>query len=145
MNRASLFLRGDAMFLHADSETTAGVWIATEPFLRLEASISDIELGKAIQRALQGSKRQVPHPQFRAGMSLVAPLLKLAGVKTWRAFERGAKCVSIQAELSEIAIVPEIRVGDNRGFQPLVAETITVGASEDAALGAAVRTALHGE
>jgi hypothetical protein len=52
------------------------------------------QLGKAVFDALDGSQENVLHPTCWKG--LFDPVLRLAGVKSWSAFARSAKCVEIE-------------------------------------------------
>lgn len=88
MQAASVYLRRDIVFVHADSRTSTGVWIASRPFLSAVVSIADDVLGDLVLIALTGSVPFMPPPPdcLRA----FAPLLRRAGVDTWEAFADGA-------------------------------------------------------
>ncbi|MCU0880347.1 MAG: hypothetical protein MUF06_21460, partial [Pirellulaceae bacterium] len=49
----------------------------------------------------------------------MAPLLSLAGVKTWKEFVRNAQCLSLEATDDQLRLVPCRNLGATRGFEPM--------------------------
>lgn len=116
MKAAAVYKKGDAYYLHSSSKTTTGVWIATAPFLKIDAKSTPSTKGEAVIQALAASQDVVPHPTSWAG--LVSPLLELASVKSWVTFTKHAKCVDVEADGESIRLVPNNNLGSKEGFGP---------------------------
>src|SRR6187397_1271984 len=97
MKRAEVYLRSSRCFLAASSETVAGAWVLSPPYRVMEASCTDSELGVALLSALSSSQTGIAHPDPRRD-SVVAPLLKAAGVKSWKSFAATATCINVELE-----------------------------------------------
>src|SRR5664280_101765 len=120
MKRAIAYKRADEIFLHASSMTTAGVWIISLPVLT--CNLNDrARLSGYIAEALEGSKEGVSHPTSWKG--LFDPVLELAGVKSWSAFAKPAKCVQIELESDQVRFTPTKNLGPKEGFQPIPRKT----------------------
>lgn len=138
MKAATAYRRGNRIFLHASSKTTAGVWILDQPVAGVAGDDADA-VGAAAHASLAGSREGVAHPT--AWGALFDPVLALAGVKTFATFIKGAKCVEIEADDDIIRLIPTRNEGIDEGFNPLHDRTQTI-AGDDPALGAAVLAAL---
>jgi hypothetical protein len=137
MRRATAYQRGDEIFLHASSKTTTGVWILSDPVMA--ADRNDLAcLGRAIIKALEGSREGVEHPTTWKG--IFNPILHLAGAKSWGAFAKSAKCVEIEFETNRVSFVPTKNLGARDGFEPLAAH-VQSSSPESEALGAALLSA----
>jgi hypothetical protein len=122
MKRATAYKRGDRILLHASSKTIDGVWVLTAPVLTEDRNNS-VRLGKAVLDALDGSKEGIDHPTSWTGV--FDPVLRLAGVKSWNAFTRSAKCVEIEFGTNQVTFVPTKNLGPKDGFEPLSTEVRT--------------------
>src|SRR5262249_55881027 len=129
-------------FVHASSRTTDGVWILTEPCVKLSEDCSDRDLGAAARAAVAASRTGVPHPQTWSG--LLDPLLRQAGGKTWSAFARTATGAEIEEDGGKASVIPTGNLGVDEGFQPIPAKAEIVDLDAAEALGASVRRALMG-
>jgi hypothetical protein len=116
MSSAVIYRRHDGFYIHSESKTTAGVWMASEPFLKVELNASAVEKGKALLEALNASKESVPHPADWD--KVFQPMLDLARVDDWSSFMRRAGCVTADAESDQIIFVPHRNVGENEGHVP---------------------------
>lgn len=116
MQKAVAYQRDGKIFLHASSETTAGVWILDEPVMAAEPADAS-QLGQQIIDALNGSKEKVPHPTTWKG--LFDPILHLAGVKSFKTFLKSAKCVGIESDAGRVSFIPTKNLGVDEGFEPL--------------------------
>lgn len=115
MKRATVYRRGPALLVHPSSRTTDGVWILSEPCVRLPSDCSDVEMGNAVLSALEGSKSPVPHPsQWKR---VLEPLLKAAGVEAWKTFAKSAVCVEVEAQDGQLEFIPTENLGGDEGFQ----------------------------
>ena len=134
VKRASIYKRKSAVFVHAQSQTTAGVWIFARPCVVL--SIDDKEaVGRAIRSALEGSEINVPHPS--PSTRLGGPLYDMAGVKGWAAFAKGAAAVEVEEHGSLLAVIPMKNLGPQKGFVPDTPGQVVLEGS-DPGLGAVV-------
>jgi hypothetical protein len=114
---ASIQRLGDGIYLYPNSTTTAGVWIAHGPYARLGVADPAASKGEAALRALASSTQGIPHP---TDWKLVGvELLKLAGVRSWRAFDRNANSVGLELNESNLCVLPyENRMADRRCHVP---------------------------
>ena len=127
MKAATVYKRADRIFLHASSKTTAGVWIATPPFVNVEAGASMADLGKLAMLALLGSQPQVPHPTKWS--VLLAPLMEQAGVSNWQPLMRMAQCLDLEATDDRINVIPNRNLGAIGGFEQILDKAIQVSLS----------------
>src|SRR5262249_11051520 len=118
MKAATVYKRGNYIYIHASSKTTAGVWIATAPFVQVESGASPFDLGRRVLDPLRGSQTQVPHPTKWSG--LLAPLLEQAGVKSWETFIRTAQCLNLEAAEDRLKLIPNRNLGTSEGFEPML-------------------------
>lgn len=140
MKVAQAYKRADGFYFGSLSQTTAGVWIASAPELKLEASAGVAAIGDAAIKVIDASRGPVEHPSNWDDVP--EPMVDLAGVKSWQAFAKGAKHCSLEAENERLQIVPQRSLAPNRGFEPILHATVEV--SLDAApeqIGTAVVTA----
>jgi len=138
MKVATLYERRSGLYVHSSSKTTSGVWIVGAPVLN--AKKDDVgQLGNAIRQCLEASSEGVPHPKSFANIS--DPLLALAGVKSFNAFAKSAKCVEIEMVGETVTMIPTRNGGGDEGFVPLLGKANIVG-SENDVLGSAAITAL---
>lgn len=116
MKRATTaYQRGKLFILHTSSCTIDGVWILTEPCIRLTMDCTDAELGNAVQSTLDASEINVPHPtDWDHGLE---HLLSAAGVKSWSTFAKSALCVEIDAEGEELILTPTSNEGPSNGYE----------------------------
>jgi hypothetical protein len=117
MRAATVYRRGNALYLNSSSRTTAGLWIATAPFLRVESGSALTARGEAALAALNASQEGVPHPTNWS--ELVAPLLELAGVRSWATFMKGAACLNLEVEGESLKIIPNRNLGPKEGFESI--------------------------
>ena len=115
---AAAYRRKNALLLHAESQTTAGVWIASPPFEKLDSGEDVVAIGQTIIKMLEASEASVPHPT--KWDELFQPMLDLAGdVKSWTTFCKGACCVSVDLDDGKLTISPNKNAGAAEGFTPL--------------------------
>lgn len=140
MKKAISYLRGQRVFTHASSKTTAGVWVLELPVLVADAA--DVEtLGKQVSQALNASKEGVPHPSSWKG--IFDPVLELAGVKSWATFVKTARCVGIECASEKVSFVSTENLGASGGFNDIVRSDSPVGLSDTPELGRGLLTAFE--
>lgn len=144
VKRATVFSRSTGLIVHPSSRTTDGVWILAEPCVRLSADVPDDALGEAVLAALAASRTDVPHPTNWKG--IVQPLLAVAGVTTWAAFAKRARCVHVSLDGNgddTMHVTPTANLGPREGFEEIQNESRTLPAASSAqVVGATVRRVL---
>lgn len=132
MKKATSYLRGQRVFTHASSKTTAGVWILELPVLVADAG--DVEtLGQQVAQALHASKEGDPHPVSWKG--IFDPVLKLAGVKTWGTFVKTTRCVEVEGLPDHVSFISTDNLGSDGGFNATIRSDVSVPLSDAEALG----------
>ena len=111
----AIYERKGVYLFHSQSKTTAGVWLATEPFLRLETNCSSDDRAVAALKALASSKESIPHPM--PPVSRFQPMYELAKVKSWGQFIKGSRLVSIRMDRDKMLVKPYRNKGGKEGFQ----------------------------
>ena len=114
---ASAYRLKDRLIIHSDARTAPGYYVLAEPVLQLDVSASPREIGEVILSALAGSHDRVDVPADLQG--LVKPLLKAAGVSSYRRLQQSAVYCSICWMPEEIQIIPTHNggtKGDSQGF-----------------------------
>jgi hypothetical protein len=139
MQHASAYEWQGRIFLHPDSKTTAGLWIGSKPISSLDPS-DPVELGRAVLAALADSKERVPDPSIWENLS--TPLLKLAGAKSFSAFFRSARYVSIELQNGRVTFSPWRNLGSRHGYRPINGKDRTNPAN-DPELGSSLISALQ--
>lgn len=139
--RAEVYHRQTSYFIHASSRTVDGIWVLTEPCVKLSDACSDEELGDAALAALDASRNEVPSPPPGDSRSVLGPLLRSAGVKSWSTFAKGTSSVDLRDEGGRISIVPQENREPRDGFRPDDAHVIVIDRQHGAALGARIREA----
>jgi hypothetical protein len=106
---ASAYLRAGHLSLHGHCLTNIG-GLACEPYVALDAGVSDGELGTILLRVL-AEARVAPIPyDFKAEQKKV---LSNAGVRSWSKLGEAASC-SVSRNSHEISILPTC--SDGHGF-----------------------------
>lgn len=140
MKAATIYERSGTLYIHSLSKTTTGLWLMNEPVLAV-ANGEARDVGDAIKKCLFASREGLPHPTtFRPAFDVVQ---ELAGVKSYRAFVKSAKCV--QAWMKDdrtVTLTPTRNGGARDGFSPLSNKSIVVESSE-VGLGSAAIAALE--
>jgi hypothetical protein len=113
MKRAAAYKREMKIYFHSDSKTTAGVWIATAPFVALEESDLPPRKGNCLREVLGHSQEGVPHP---TRWDLFDPMLKLAGVKSWSKFVKSTASCSVELEGDQFQFIPYKNLGPSKGY-----------------------------
>lgn len=124
MKAATAYKRGNILYLHSSSKTTAGVWIATPPFATVLTDTTVLAKGEAILEAINASQDGVPHPTSWNG--LINPLLELAGVRTWATFMKSAVCVGIEFDDGRLKLIPNRNLGPKDGFEPVLPSMVVL-------------------
>lgn len=134
------FKDGIATSIETMSRTEHGLWMVDGPPITLSQDSSPLEIGEATLAALAKS-RAVPHPESWAGLD-DDPMLREAGVKSWRTFSRTAAVLEVKLD-AEFVMTPTRNDGPREGFTHLNEKNERLPASATAeVLGDAVVRAL---
>lgn len=120
MRKASIYKLPSRFIVCPVSTTTSGIGITSEPYIVLPTPVSAVELGKAINQALDSSHDGVSHPLSWKG--LAAPRLVAAGVKSEATFQKQASLVSLIANGKTVTFTPHRNggaTGPDKGFSPI--------------------------
>jgi hypothetical protein len=143
MSVAVVYERGGTLYLRSCSETTQGVRIEDGPCATIAGSAPEDEVARAVLAALAGSRSNVPHPDRNSWSHVTAPLLKAAGVKTFAAFAKSARTLSVNQQLDRITLTPTRNEGKKAGFVFIPDKALTVDSTvSEGELGGAVREGL---
>jgi hypothetical protein len=136
-NRVDVFFRGDDVLVHAEHFTTEWLSICGLPAFRIPRGELGARLAEAVHQAFAGCRSGVPHPTDWKAM--LAPVLKVAGVRSWNALAKSSRVCIVEDRGTELALIPTRNggvTGSNRGFHAIGDRTLSVpvGASHEALL-----------
>jgi hypothetical protein len=130
MKSCVLYRRTDGWYVHSHFKTKSGAGIAGPFFAKQTPELDAFGLGSLVFRALQNSVPASP-PYPTDWGAVFAPMLDLAGVKTWRRFAKGAACVSVEFNGDKIELIP-MRNDGSANFVALDSAPITLTADIEA-------------
>ena len=127
MKIASIYERNESWYFQPSSKTTNGLWVASSPLLSVDRKDSPQRKSEMAFEVLNTSTDSVPIPTDPN--ALVSPLLELANVKSWATFMKDAKCISLELEDGQLAIIPQRKLKRPKGaLESLPEEAIIVSA-----------------
>jgi len=139
---AAVYRLPNGVFVHSQSRTHEGVWVASLPAMLLPLDVDAGALGVAAAEALAASA-SIEDVNYRVA---TAPVLEAAGARSWSRIHRNAKLCTVSRSLAGSAIQPTRNggtAGDDRGFHELPGERIQIKAGcSDADLGRAILSGL---
>ena len=118
-SNASAYLRAGRIILHGSCLTTIG-GLACDPYLSMDASVSDADVGASLLRVL-AETRVTPVPTDHKAEQ--QKILRAAGVRSWSKLSEGV-CCSVTQKPQEISILPT-RV-EGRAFMHLPDLTVRI-------------------
>lgn len=140
MREATAYHRDGKYFVHAIALTTEGISVYSEPVFAIPDTAEPKELGEAILAALNCELVVVPQPRTRAEWkSPMTRLLSLAGVKTFSAFCKSAKCVFVEEENGRVTIAPTQNADARGTFLGVSGHEVHTRQKDPARLGAIVQ------
>jgi len=96
--------RPDCLILCPISEAERGAGLLTEPVIRLSPGASPGELGCGVLELLPRCRTGLPMP--RSQSQAVKPLLRAAGVRSWKQFATQTRYCDLAEVGEELEIVP---------------------------------------
>jgi hypothetical protein len=107
MTRASIYFRGDDLYVVSSVNDVFGIGHDGALRLQLRQPVSPRELGEAVLAALAAYREGVPgRPYVRGAKRPPDPFLLSTGFKSWKAFEDGAKYFSVSEKDGHTEIIP---------------------------------------
>jgi hypothetical protein len=135
-----IYRRKGKLFIHAQSKLSVGAWIATPPFVSLDAESPAESKGRAIREALAASVEGVAVPgSFN---DLFKPIYELSGTRTWSDFGKSAISCDVSRNGEVIEVRPSLNRGPDYGFEPKREGTVRLRSPSDEELGRALDDAL---
>jgi len=144
MTSASVYRFKDRWLVAPDNKTTTGLQVGLGPFVALPLDITTSDLGSALAKALDLSKRTIPHPTDWKSVAL--PRLAAAGVKSERTFQLGAILVRVSGEGPSLTFTPTHNggaAGVTKGFHSLPDLALEIFMGSDDLLGEALCKAIE--
>ena len=114
---ASVYMREDRFFLCPQARTTIGTRTCTEPTRVLSVTCSDAALGALLLEVLD-AYQPVPIEKDPVDSRRLAPFLKAVGVRSYKAFMVGARCVEVFADRPSLTLLPLMKKGSS-SFVPV--------------------------
>jgi hypothetical protein len=114
---ASVYMREDQFFLRANSRTTTGADVGIEPTRVLPVTCSDAALGALLLEVLD-AYQPTPIELDPVDSRRLAPFLKAVGVRSYKAFMVGARCVKVFADRPSLTLLPLMKKGPS-SFVPV--------------------------
>ena len=107
MSRASIYYRGDDVYVVSSARDVHGIHRDGEWRVKLARTISAHDLGEAVLAAFAAYRTDAPARLYvRGTKSPPDAFLLFAGFKSWKAFEKGATYFMLSAIESGIEITP---------------------------------------
>jgi hypothetical protein len=132
MKRASVikFKKTQDFLLHSTSTMTEGGGINTEPYIRLEASVSNDEMFKSLITVLEASKTGVSRPKnFDKSLK---QYLNAVGMRDHGELYKDSLCVTVVNKDGTVTFFPSRNEGVKGGFATLPADKVEIPEKSDA-------------
>ncbi len=141
---ASVYLRGDELIIHPQNRTWNNIGWNSEPVMKINAGAPREAIGETVRRALMSSRSDAATADATEGPE--NPILKVAGVTSWKAFNQGAQLAGVALENDQITVYPyrPARRTEGKGFVQLADGQVSFPPDcTDEQLAGAVLEALH--
>lgn len=107
MTSASIFFRGDDLYVVSSVKDVFGISHDGELLVKLRQPVSARELGDAVLAAFAAFREGVPGREYVRGAKRPPdPFLLSTGFKSWKAFEQGAKYFVVSDKNGRTQIIP---------------------------------------
>jgi hypothetical protein len=106
---ASVYSRDGSLYVAPVSKTEAGFGVESLPLVAIPLDADTASVGAAVRNALDASRLGIPTPsreELAAQKPSDNPRLRLAGVKSYRTFARGARHVAVTQQADGIRLDP---------------------------------------
>ena len=120
--------------------STRGTPVSAEPYVEIHMDARDCEKGAMIMDAVRAFGATVPHPKSWSAKD--SPLMKLLGLRSWKALVReNAQCSAKELDDGSVLVRPW-RTYDGKGFEIVKGEERVIPDADPAAVWQAVKWAL---
>lgn len=145
---ATVYGRPDACYVTTSARATSGLWLETGAVVAVPVAAGDGRLAEAVHGAVRPDARVVRHPaqdEWTAWRrETVAPILRLARVRSWTAFLAPAVLVAVSRRGTAWRVAPERRDARRPDvFEELPGESVEILDCTVADLAPALRAALE--
>jgi hypothetical protein len=144
----TLYVRPEGLYVASNDRTTTGLWIGSGLVEIVQRDDTEA-VGRSILGSLDSSVLDVAHPaqdEWSAQRKRsLDPILKLARVRSWRAFISAATTVGISRKGAQVMVTPDRR--DERRadvFYPVAETSVTLDNPTPHELGAVVAEVVNG-
>lgn len=121
---ASIYKKPNKYIIHANSHTTAGVGIASEPFIILPKDASQEEIAQSLLTALSNSKEGVKHPtDWKKQQS---SFLSNIQEKSLKSLHLNTILCDIVLKGNELTLYPMSNKGPNSGFEVILNSEVKI-------------------
>ena len=127
-------------FVASFSKTVPGFWVMNGWLRRLDGGESDAAIGAAVTEGLDASEVGVEPPGRDDNPA--APLLRMVGLRSYGAYMRGTRSLSVRREGEAVTVEPMRNEGSRGGFTYLPDRAEVLDEPSEEILGRAVRDAL---
>ncbi len=104
-----VYARPDAAYVATFEQTTVGVWVGSGAVEKVPTDDISV-LGAAVSQRLAASRVKVAHPRQSEWTAQrqrsLGPLIRLAGVRSWRAFLSGSVAASVRRDGTLVTVRP---------------------------------------
>ena len=145
---ATVYVRPEGLYVASNDRTTSGLWIGSG-LVEIVQQDDPEAVGRSVLWSLDSSVLDVAHPAQHEGSAQrkrsLDPILKLARVRSWRAFISAATTVGISRECAQVTVTPDRR--DERRvdvFYPVPESSVTLDNPTPHELGAVVAEVVVG-
>ena len=104
MQQCDVFFRPESIFVCCSLQTVDGIWIGSDPVVKLPPNASPEVLGKATIEILGASRGGVPRPASPALPT--KQFLKKVGFRSWKEFSRSAVNLIVSFDGTKVEIMP---------------------------------------
>ncbi|WP_404480480.1 hypothetical protein [Novosphingobium sp. BL-52-GroH] len=94
--------------------------------IRVNEPTDNVAIRNGLIKALEGSQRIVPHPSQDQWTGFFKPFHDAAGVRSFKAFMKNARCIYIDAADDHIRLTPLRNLGARGGFEEMADAAISM-------------------
>lgn len=143
MKCSDVYRYDNGIFVLTSSESTGQFWFQEGSCTVLPCSIGDVEIGRCVREHLAKSRQGVKKELSRDDKVDDSAVVQASGARSWSAFVRKAKNVSVE-ESDVLSILPYEKSKAEAYFVPRGEDRITLALTvSDEELGACIRSSLE--
>jgi hypothetical protein len=140
--KATVYRRAGLVLVNRVDTTTEGIPVSTDQVLTFGLDASPDLVGQGLLDVVRQARSHIPPLSRSEWVTGFDPVLRAAGVRSWRAFIRGCRDLSVFDEGDELRLVPSVNKGAREGFSLIDASEIRTTKRVARTVGEAVMRAL---